>query len=468
MANVESFVDRFRRLAMVGMQSAVFAGALFAFATFFDRPHVVAISGTAMVASAASFVLASLGRTAASVTVLSILLVVLPYPLAWLAKGMYDVSMLLAPAGIVAIGLLETPRRTIAFALVTVAGATSVLIATTQGWTGYEFTEAWRQAAGREGPIALATIAFAAGVGVLVSVAFDRLVRALAQRSEALEAAVSARTRELQQANHDLREALATVEQSTRELVRSEKLAALGGVVAGVTHELNTPIGNALLAASSLGDSVAGLRAKYASGQLKRSEFDAFTDEAAHLGALVVRSLERANDIARSFKRVAVDQASERRREFRLDELVDDVVRTTLPGLGPRAPTVRVEIGADIAMDSFPGPLSQVVANLLQNAALHAYDDRPPGEVRLRSRPLDDDRIELVVEDDGCGIPAERHDAVFRPFFTTRAGRGGSGLGLSICRSLVVSHLGGSMDLESAEGRGARFLLRIPRVAPTA
>ncbi len=469
MANVETFLHRFRRRAVFGIQTVFVAGALFGMLRFPDLGHVTVLTGASILVSCFSMGLAYRGRMSAAVTLLSMQFIALPYPLAWLGKGIYDVAMLMATAGIVAIGVMETPRRTMWFALANLAGAISVAVATTQGWTYKIYLGDSLIAAAREAPMAVIIVAFSSGIGILVSLGFSHLMKGVSESNEALEAAVEARTSELRHANKELRDALSTIEQSTRELVRSEKLAALGGVVAGVTHELNTPIGNALLAASTISSSISEVREKIADGRLKKSELEGFVDQAAELGALISRSLGRANELTRSFKRVAVDQASERRRTFHLNELVRDVVRTLTPSLGSRAPRITLEFeGEEMAMDSYPGALSQILNNLLQNATLHAFEGRDPGNVHIRARCLDDDRIELIVEDDGRGVPDSLQDRVFQPFFTTGVERDGSGLGLSICRSLVTSHLGGSIDLVSFEGRGCRFIMRFPQAAPQA
>jgi PAS domain S-box-containing protein len=270
----------------------------------------------------------------------------------------------------------------------------------------------------------------------------------------------------VEQRTAELSTALNTLQRTQEELVHSEKLAALGSLVAGVAHELNTPIGNAMMAASSLTDAARGMSATITGGTLRRSQLDEFVARCNRGADLVQRSLHRANELVRSFKQVAVDQASERRRKFLLGESVQEVIDTLRPSFKGLPWQIECEIDAGLALDSFPGALGQVVINLLMNSVVHAFDGRECGSVRVRGRVLDADTIELVCADDGTGIDPEALGRIFDPFFTTRLGRGGSGLGLSIVHRLVTQVLGGQIQVESTIGAGTVFRLVLPRMAP--
>ena len=288
---------------------------------------------------------------------------------------------------------------------------------------------------------------------------------ALQRMNEALESRVAERTHDLAASNAELS---ATVEQLRRaqvELVRSERLASLGSLVAGVAHELNTPLGSALLVATTLGDGIEELRRKLDTGELKRSTLDTFLEQQAEAQALIVRNARRAAELIGRFKQVAVDQTSEQRRRFDLAEVVDEIIGTLQPRLRKTPHQVVVDIAPGLAMDSYPGPLGQVVTNLVLNALLHGLGDRS-GEVRVVARQHDADHVALSVSDDGVGIPAEHLPRIFDPFFTTKLGEGGSGLGLHIVYSLVQRSLGGRIDVESRSGQGARFTVVMPMNAP--
>jgi signal transduction histidine kinase len=196
------------------------------------------------------------------------------------------------------------------------------------------------------------------------------------------------------------------------ELVRSEKLASLGSLVAGVAHELNTPIGNGVMAVSTMRGALKSFRERSAEG-LKRSLLDSFV-EAVETGSLIAeRNLERAAELVTSFKQVAADQTTSQRREFRLDEVVHEIALTLGPSLRHSVAQLSLDIPDNIRMESYPGPLGQIITNLITNATVHAFPDRDQGHIRLHAK-ADDRQVQIWVSDDGrhSGQPAAAH---FRP-----------------------------------------------------
>jgi len=280
-----------------------------------------------------------------------------------------------------------------------------------------------------------------------------------------LEHHVAERTEELQRANQELAAALDTLNLAQEELVRSEKLAALGALVAGIAHELNTPIGNSLMVASTLADRTRSFKESYANG-LKRSALESYIDDSAKAGDILVRNLYRAADLVTSFKQVAVDQTSSQRRVFSLAEVASEIILTLSPTLRKTAATVVQNISDSIMMDSYPGPLGQVVNNLVNNALLHGLEGRSSGTITVTAQPTTEGWIELTVKDDGVGIPAANLNRIFDPFFTTKLGAGGSGLGLNITHTLVTSILGGRIHVQSEVGVGTSFIITLPTIAP--
>ncbi|MCX9155313.1 ATP-binding protein [Niveibacterium sp. 24ML] len=286
----------------------------------------------------------------------------------------------------------------------------------------------------------------------------------LARLNQELESRIAARTEQLSHTRDELERLVNTLRQTQGDLVRSEKLAALGSLVAGIAHELNTPVGNSLLAASTLGEM---LRRLDRPGEaLKRSEWQDALSQMKEASAIIQRSLSRAGELVASFKQVASDRTSEQRRRFSLARTLHELIVTMQPSL--RRAGVVVELGAipEVELDSYPGPFDQVLMNLIQNAVLHAYAPGGPGTVKI-SATLDGAEVSLDVTDFGRGIPAANLGKVFDPFFTTRLGMGGTGLGLHIVHNIVVGVLGGRIDVRSVEGEGTSFTLRLPRVAPT-
>ncbi|MGC3962538.1 MAG: PAS domain S-box protein [Rhodocyclaceae bacterium] len=289
--------------------------------------------------------------------------------------------------------------------------------------------------------------------------------RQVEELNASLERRVFERTRDLAAANRELSSTLDTLQRTQTELIRSEKLAALGSLVAGVAHELNTPIGNSLMVASTLHDMNRDFTAK-AQGGLRRSELDDFLDEGRSAADILVRNLQRAGELISSFKQVAVNQTSSQRRVFNLEEVIHEVVLTMQPMFRKTPYGVEVNVESDIWLDSFPGPFGQVISNLIGNAMTHAFDGRETGLVRLTGRMGDDNDVIITCEDDGVGIPPANLGRIFDPFFTTRLGRDGSGLGLNIVHNIVTGVLGGRISVASTQGEGTLFTLSLPLTAP--
>jgi signal transduction histidine kinase len=272
-----------------------------------------------------------------------------------------------------------------------------------------------------------------------------------------LEQRVSERTRELSSALEQL-----TATQN--ELRRSEKMSSLGSLVAGIAHELNTPIGNSLTVASTLQHHAAQFALDMDKG-MTRSHLNEFVNSTREGADILMRGLQQAGDLVASFKQVAVDQTSEKRRVFGLSDTLAEIILTLGPMLRKTSHSVHCAIDGQIQMDSYPGALTQIITNLINNALLHAFAERKQGQIKI-SASMHDDRIELSVCDDGVGIPEVYLNRVFDPFFTTRLGQGGSGLGLSIVYNLVQDVLGGSISASNGAVQGACFTLHLPRVAP--
>lgn len=281
----------------------------------------------------------------------------------------------------------------------------------------------------------------------------------LRRLNEELEARVQERTRSLEQTLQELRSA-------QEDLVRTEKLASLGSMVAGIAHELNTPIGNCVTVASALSDRAGEFRGQISDGTVRRSALEGFLGAAGASADMLLQNALRAATLVQSFKQVAVDQTSELRRRFDLRETVAEVIATMTPALKGKRVSFDVRVPDGIDLDSYPGPFGQVLMNLIRNAVIHGFEDRGEGHIRIAASVEEENWIELAFADDGKGIAADHLDRIFDPFFTTRFGQGGSGLGLHIVHNLVTGVLGGRIAVCSAPGEGTEFRLRLPRVAP--
>jgi PAS domain S-box-containing protein len=289
--------------------------------------------------------------------------------------------------------------------------------------------------------------------------------KALRELNDELDERVQERTQALNLINDELSGTLETLRRAQGELVRSEKLAALGSLVAGVAHELNTPIGNSVTVASTLVENSDAF-AEEMKGALKRSVLQAYVENSRRAAELLLGNLQRAASLVSSFKQVAVDQTSEQRRHFYVAEVVDEILAMLQPQLKKQPVVVRTEIAHGLVLDSYPGPFGQVVANLVNNAAIHAFDDgRKQGVIMIEASACPGG-VRLCISDDGVGIPPDNIDRIFDPFFTTRFGQGGSGLGLNIVYNIVTRMLGGKIHVESRPGEGSNFIVQLPEVAP--
>lgn len=290
---------------------------------------------------------------------------------------------------------------------------------------------------------------------------------ALRELNRDLEKRVAERTASLAGANADLQRTLAHLDATRETLVQSEKMAALGSLVAGVAHELNTPLGNSLMATTTLQGEARSFTDEMQQG-LRRSALERLLSQVAQATQITQRNLERALDLVSSFKQVAVDQTSAQRRSFALEEVVREIMLTLKPTISRTRHQVTAEIPPDIELDSYPGALGQILTNLVSNALVHGLGEQAGtgGVIRIEAERLDKHSVRLSVRDNGAGIAPDLLPRVFDPFVTTRMGRGGTGLGLNIAYNLARNVLGGGLSVSSAPGHGACFELRMPCTAP--
>ncbi|HWR80761.1 MAG TPA: ATP-binding protein, partial [Pseudomonas sp.] len=259
--------------------------------------------------------------------------------------------------------------------------------------------------------------------------------------------------------------ALENLKRTQDDLIQSEKLASLGSLVAGISHELNTPIGNTVTVSSALSERARSLRNSFEDNTLKRSEFTNGLVALEEMSQLIERSANRAATLITSFKQVAIDQVSERRRRFDLHEVIEENLTALRTSIKHQPWLIDNQVPAGISCDSFPGPLGQVLSNLIQNAIVHGFADRDQGRIQI-SASVDKELLQLQVSDDGVGMNTATSVRIFEPFFTTRLGKGGSGLGLSICHRITTTILAGELRVDSTPGVGTRFTLSMPLRTP--
>ena len=290
------------------------------------------------------------------------------------------------------------------------------------------------------------------------------MLAAMASRESKLVAAqreLELRVSEVAVSNAELAATLRRLKAAQEQLVTTEKMASLGGLVAGVAHEINTPVGVGVTAVSSMSSRIIDVRNKYQAGELGHRELNDFLDNTQQHCELLLSNLSRAAELVSSFKQVAVDQSADGLREFDLGVYLSEVWRSLSPQLKGTSLRYDMAVNDDIRVFNYPGALSQVLTNLVMNSITHGYERGEEGHLQLDVRQ-DGGEVELVYRDDGRGIAPEHLGQVFEPFFTTRRGRGGSGLGMHIVYNLVTGQLLGSIDLHSEPGHGVEVRIRFP------
>jgi signal transduction histidine kinase/ligand-binding sensor domain-containing protein len=298
--------------------------------------------------------------------------------------------------------------------------------------------------------------------------------RRLRKDKEKLEIEVKNRTREIEQQKEEILIANEELEQQKEELqitldnlkntqtrlIQSEKLAALGGLVAGVAHEINTPVGISVTAASSLAEETGQMADLYKQNKISRADFKEYLNTANQSARLILANMEKAATMIQSFKQVSVDQSTEQKRKFKLKEYSEDVIRSLYPKIKGKQIDILIDIDEKLELDSYPGAYSQVLTNLILNSLVHGFEGREEGNIQL-SAEMADKELVIDYKDDGKGITREIIPKIFDPFFTTDK-KAGSGLGLHIVYNLVTQKLNGTIDYKSSQNEGARFSVHIP------
>jgi signal transduction histidine kinase len=269
-----------------------------------------------------------------------------------------------------------------------------------------------------------------------------------------LEKIVKERTKELQ---NSLTELIDT----QNKLVETEKMASLGRLVAGIAHELNTPIGICVTAASYLENDAQDLQKTIEDGTIKKSKLDEFLSSTTQASALLLSNLERAAALIGNFKLIAVDISSDMIRDFNLFEYLESTINSLQPAL--KHTRINISLTGDKALKvkACPGSISQIVTNFVMNSLLHAFDDALAGEINIHIA-LEKEKILIIYSDNGVGMDDEVKALIFEPFFTTKRSTGGSGLGLSIVYNLISQNLGGEISCESELGKGTTFQISFP------
>lgn len=281
------------------------------------------------------------------------------------------------------------------------------------------------------------------------------------QLTLSLEQKIEQRTEALKTSNQELLNTLSTLHQYQNQIVETEKMASLGQMVAGVAHEVNTPIGLGVTASTLLQDKLADIQKAFDEKKLTSSQLAKFLSESKENLGIIYRNMERAASLISSFKRVAVDQSNENRRQFNMLQLINEVLLSLRPNLKKTQHEIIVNCPPELVLDSKPGPINQILINLIMNSLIHAFEHVEQGEIQINVQ-VANNNCQLVYTDNGAGVPESIKKRIFDPFVTTKRGEGGSGLGLHLVYNLVTQALNGKICLDSTLGQGIRIQIDFP------
>ncbi|MBZ9612611.1 ATP-binding protein [Rheinheimera maricola] len=287
------------------------------------------------------------------------------------------------------------------------------------------------------------------------------------QLTLSLEQKINQRTDALKTSNQELLNTLATLHQYQHQIVETEKMASLGQMVAGVAHEVNTPIGLGVTASTLMQDKLSDIQKAFDDKKLTSSQLAKFLSESKENLGIIYRNMERAASLISSFKRVAVDQSNENRRQFNMLQLINEVLLSLRPNLKKTQHQLVVDCPAELELDSKPGPINQILINLIMNSLIHAFEHIEQGEIQIKVN-ISDNRCLLSYSDNGAGVPESIKKRIFDPFVTTKRGEGGSGLGLHLVYNLVTQALNGKINLESELGKGIQIEIDFPIIVKQA
>lgn len=284
----------------------------------------------------------------------------------------------------------------------------------------------------------------------------------LLEHQKDLEDKVEQRTLQLRKSNSELEQSLKQLHMAQDELIETEKMAALGGLVSGVAHEVNTPLGISITAISHLSKEIRELKNAFHDDKITVTQLQTFIDEGDDTAQIILNNLQRAASLIHSFKQVAVDQSSEEIRKVNLAEYIEEVLRSLYPKFKKTNINIETHLEDDISINLYPGALAQVLTNLLMNALIHGFEHgNNSGLIKIQLRK-EYDYIKLTIDDNGKGMSQVTINRIFEPFFTTQRGHGGSGLGMNIVYNLITQKLMGKISCTSKENQGSQFVVLLP------
>jgi len=294
----------------------------------------------------------------------------------------------------------------------------------------------------------------------MLRTANEELSKQIVERKK-IESEINVKNTELQRVNTALNESIDNLKMAQEQMVTQEKMASLGRLVAGVAHEINTPIGIGVTAASYLSELSQELSEKFNENNLTRNFFSRYVEKLEQCSLLISSNLARSAELVDSFKHVAVDQTSKNLRLFDIKCYFNEVLMNLHPELKNTPYKVNLECAENINIYGEPGALAQVLTNLIMNSLKHGFEDAKSGNIDIKVNHIDDSVL-VIYKDSGKGISYEHLQQIYEPFFTTKRGQGGSGLGMHLVYNLVTQSLKGSIKCDSTLGQGTQFTISFP------
>ncbi|MEO5364271.1 MAG: hybrid sensor histidine kinase/response regulator [Magnetococcus sp. DMHC-8] len=296
---------------------------------------------------------------------------------------------------------------------------------------------------------------------LLISVRKVMEMRQIARRNRQLMVELASQNKKLEQTIEELQKTYEDLKLKKEQLIQSEKMASLGRLVAGVSHEINTPVGISVTGASALAEATARIAQAYRQQTMKRSDLEQYFARTEENVQLILLNLSRTAELIRSFKMVSADQTSQAKRPVQIKSYLLDIVTSLRPHLKDNRYTVDIQCDETLEIFSTPGAIAQVFTNLIMNSLIHGFDDRESGAIHIDVTQVGE-QLHFHYRDDGKGIAQEHMGKIFDPFFTTKRHQGSTGLGLNILFNLVEQNLGGTITCESQPGQGVLFVIVLP------
>ncbi|MEA3512011.1 MAG: HAMP domain-containing sensor histidine kinase, partial [Campylobacterota bacterium] len=285
--------------------------------------------------------------------------------------------------------------------------------------------------------------------------------KALEKHKEDLEYEVYQRTEELEESNEELQVSINNLNQTQKHMVEQEKMAALGGLVAGVAHEINTPVGLGITGITHFIDKTQKLKKSYEKEEMSEDDFQKYLKESNDLAEIIYTNLKRSADLVKSFKEISVDQTNEVKKEFNFKEYLEKILLSIHSKTKNKHMDINLDCSDLIVISSYPGVYAQIITNLIMNSMIHGFENKNDGKIDITVTYMKDD-LSIVYKDNGKGIDKENIKKIFNPFFTTKRDEGGSGLGLNIIYNLITSRLNGTIECKSEIGKSTQFNIKIP------